>query len=93
MAQGSLIQVRVDDDLKHSAEALFNELGLDTPSAIRLFLKQSIIHHSIPFSITASDDFFNDYNMKTLKKSISQLDQGKTVTKTMDELDAMADDE
>lgn len=93
MAQGSLIQVRVDDDLKHKAEALFNELGLDTPSAIRLFLKQSIIHHSIPFPITAPDDFFNDYNMKTLKESISQLDQGKTVTKTMDELDAMVADE
>ena len=77
MAQSSLIQIRIDDELKREAEALFSDLGLDVPTAIRLFLKQSLIHNGIPFAIARPDDFFNDYNLQVLKKSIKQLDSGK----------------
>ena len=77
MASGSLIQIRVDDNLKKDAETLFKDLGLDMPTAIRLFLKQALIHNGIPFTITRSDDFYNEYNMKILKESIEQLDAGR----------------
>jgi addiction module RelB/DinJ family antitoxin len=52
MAQTSLIQVRVETEVKQQAEELFADLGIDTPSAIRLFLKQAIAKESIPFPIT-----------------------------------------
>jgi addiction module RelB/DinJ family antitoxin len=52
MAQTSLIQVRVDTELKRQAEELFADLGIDAPSAIRLFLKQAVAKNSIPFPIT-----------------------------------------
>jgi DNA-damage-inducible protein J len=45
------IQVRVDDDMKTKADALFKELGTDTTSAIRMFLAQSIMQNGIPFEI------------------------------------------
>ncbi|MDO9534465.1 MAG: type II toxin-antitoxin system RelB/DinJ family antitoxin [Bacillota bacterium] len=80
MAQSSLIQVRVDDALKKDAEALFNDLGLDVPTAIRLFLKQSLIHNGIPFAIARTDDFYNDYNLQVLKRSIQQIERGKGTT-------------
>ena len=54
MAQNILIQVRVDDSLKKDADALFADLGLDTPTAIRIFLKQAIMGHGLPFDITRS---------------------------------------
>lgn len=54
MAQNTLIQVRVDDSLKKDADALFADLGLDTPTAIRIFLKQAIMHNGLPFDITLS---------------------------------------
>jgi DNA-damage-inducible protein J len=92
MAHSSLIQVRVDDSLKQKAEQLFNDLGLDVPSAIRLFLKQSLILNGIPFAIVGPDDFYSDHNLQRLKKSIQQLKQGKNVTKTMEELENMADE-
>ena len=47
------IQVRVDDELKQRADALFADIGLDTSSAIRLFLKQSLNCNGIPFSLRA----------------------------------------
>ena len=47
----STIQVRVDDDLKSKADALFKELGTDTTSAIRMFLTQAVAYGEIPFEI------------------------------------------
>ena len=45
------IQVRVDDFLKQSADELFNSLGLDTSTAIRIFLTIAIENGGIPFEI------------------------------------------
>ena len=91
MAQSSVIQVRVDEDLKRAAEQLFQELGLDVPSAVRLFLKQAILHNGIPFAISGIDGFYNDKNIQVLAESIRQLEAGKTVSKSMTELQALAD--
>ena len=50
------IQVRVDDQLKVSADELFSSLGLDTSTAIRMFLVASIEADGIPFAITHGID-------------------------------------
>lgn len=47
----SLIQVRIDNDLKTKANQIFADLGLDISSAIRMFLKRSVIENGIPFSM------------------------------------------
>jgi DNA-damage-inducible protein J len=52
MAQTALIQVRVDAELKQEAESLLKDMGLDTTTAIRIFLKQVITKKSIPFTIS-----------------------------------------
>lgn len=45
------LQVRLDDELKQKADNLFLSLGLDTPTAVRIFLKASLEHNGIPFSV------------------------------------------
>ena len=45
------INVRVDKDLKESAEALFDDLGLNMSSAITMFLKSAVNHDGIPFEV------------------------------------------
>ncbi len=45
------IQVRVDEELKNSADVLFTSLGLDTSTAIRMFLVASTEKGGIPFSV------------------------------------------
>lgn len=52
----SQIAVRVDDKLKKEATALFNELGLDMTTAVKLFLKQSVLTRSIPFEVKLDVD-------------------------------------
>lgn len=51
MARDGMIQVRVDMKLKKEADELFNDLGLDTASAVRLFLKQAVLNEGLPFAI------------------------------------------
>jgi len=45
------IQIRVDDAIKASADDLFNSLGLDTSTAIRMFLSAAINSNGIPFNV------------------------------------------
>jgi addiction module RelB/DinJ family antitoxin len=54
MAQTSLLQIRVDTELKREAEHLFTDLGIDTPSAVRMFLKQAVIQNGFPFALYRS---------------------------------------
>jgi len=50
------IQVRVDDPLKESADMLFSSLGLDTSTAIRMFLVASLEAGGIPFAVIHGTD-------------------------------------
>lgn len=45
------LQIRIDDMLKKQADALFSSLGLDTSTAIRIFLNASIENAGLPFSV------------------------------------------
>ena len=45
------ITIRVDSELKQSAEALFEDLGLNISVAITMFLKSAVSHNGIPFEI------------------------------------------
>ena len=45
------IQVRVDDQLKDSADTLFTSLGLDTSTAVRMFLVAAMEAGGIPFAV------------------------------------------
>lgn len=51
-----MIQFRCDKELKQEATELYESLGLDLPTAFRIFLKQSILSRGIPFSVTIPND-------------------------------------
>lgn len=55
----AVIQLRVDDDLKLQATSVYEKLGLDLSSAIRMFLKRSISVNGIPFSMILDDEPYN----------------------------------
>ena len=45
------LQIRVSDDLKSRADALFTSLGLDTSTAVRIFLTSAIENGGLPFAV------------------------------------------
>lgn len=47
----SMIQIRVDDELKAKSDSLFRDLGTDTTTAIRMFLTQAVAVNGFPFEI------------------------------------------
>ena len=50
MANTSM-NIRMDSDIKQKAQKIFAELGLDTTTAINIFLRQVIRTNGLPFEI------------------------------------------
>ena len=51
----STLQVRIDGDLRQAADKIFADIGMDTNSAIRLFLRQTVIRKTFPFQVIGSE--------------------------------------
>ena len=51
----ALVQFRVDDKTKQEATAIFEKLGIDLSTALRMFLKRSISIGGIPFPTMIND--------------------------------------
>ena len=45
------LQIRLNDDLKTQADDLFSSLGLDTSTAVRMFLTMAVEHNGLPFEV------------------------------------------
>ena len=46
------IQVRIDDNIKNAADSLFSTLGLDTSTAVRIFIAAALEKNGIPFPVS-----------------------------------------
>lgn len=69
------IQIRVDQKLKKDADLIFEDLGLDAPTAIRLFLKKVVVTKSIPFELKSTkteNGFTEEFENEVLKASIEK---------------------
>ncbi len=53
----STIQVRIDEKTKKSANKVFDQLGVDMSSAIKIYLKQVVIYQGIPFRLLTENGF------------------------------------
>ena len=91
MAQTTL-SVRIDADVKRQLDALCADVGMSTSTAINLFAKAFIRERRLPFDVVASESFYSESNMKHLKRSIQQLNEGRVITKTMAELEELANE-
>ena len=75
----STLQIRIDSDLRREADALFASTGLDLTSAVRLFLRQSVIRRRLPFEVVSEnpDPFWSEANQRVLRESIDSLERGE----------------
>lgn len=54
MADQTIIQVRVDSELKEQTARVFEEIGIDIPTAVRMFFKAAVRAQGLPFSTALS---------------------------------------
>lgn len=76
----SLIQFRIDRDLKIDAEYICNQLGIDLSTVLRMCLKQMVIQNGIPFSVHLSNQRYfsseNDINDLKSKDIENKYEKG-----------------
>lgn len=74
----STITARVDEKDKISFDVFCSNVGLNTSTAINLFVKAVLRENRIPFEIAQyPDPFFSETNLAYVKKSIQELKAGK----------------
>lgn len=73
MSETTMLRYRIDSALKDDAERVFESMGLTPAAAIRLFYKQTVIGHRLPFQPVAEDPFYSEENQRILTESIAQL--------------------
>ena len=72
------VSIMLDDDVKDEAETLFEELGMTITTAFNIFVRQAIRQGGMPFEITTKiDPFYSENNLKVLRQSIKDADEGK----------------
>ena len=72
------VNISIDDDLKARADNIFEELGLNMTTAFTMFIRQTVRQGGIPFEVTAkTDPFYNAENIKILRQSVKEAEEGK----------------
>ncbi len=70
----SSITIRMDEDLKHQAEMLFEEMGMNMTTAFTIFAKAAVREGRIPFEIKVNP-FYSRRNMERLEKAAQDMDE------------------
>lgn len=82
------LTARVDEKDKSRFDAFCSNVGLNTSTAINLFVKAVLRENRIPFEITqASDPFFPEANLAYVRKSVQELKEGKGTAHELIEAD------
>ena len=71
----AIVQFRVEDELKKEATSVFENLGLDLSSAMRMFLKRSVACKGIPFPTILSDNVYRASGAIEVMKESQEISQ------------------
>lgn len=76
------INIRVDDNLKKEADELFASLGMNTTTAISVFLRKAVNYGGIPFTVRKEklsnreiEMLAEDANLSCHSKRYSSVDE------------------
>jgi len=72
MANGAVVQARIDPQIKEDARGVLDELGMSMSEAIVVYLKQIVLRRAIPFELKLPN--------KATLQAVEQLESGKGVT-------------
>ncbi|MDR1125695.1 MAG: type II toxin-antitoxin system RelB/DinJ family antitoxin [Deltaproteobacteria bacterium] len=84
------LQIRLDDSLQTRAREVATGMGLDLSTAVRIFLTQMVTENGLPFQ-PHTDTFYSPANQAALRRSLAQMNEGGIVTKSLEELESMAE--
>jgi DNA-damage-inducible protein J len=87
MAKMASICTRVDSDVKESAEAVLNQLGMSMSTAMEVYLRQIAYQRKIPFEMALPDkrpiayDCLSDQEFdRLMTESLKEYENGECMT-------------
>ena len=85
------VSLRFEDSMKKELDEMCSEMGMNLTTFFMIYAKRALRDRKIPFEVTAPiDPFYSKANMSQIEKAIGQVEAGRVVTRTMEELEAMA---
>lgn len=83
----ALIQVRIDEQLKDDVVALYEGMGIDISTAIRIFFKKSLADGGIPFSMRKSGNSYTSLvGIEALRRLRRQAIESGIVDMSLDDI-------
>lgn len=83
----TLVQVRIDNKLKTQASKVFEDVGLDLSTAIKIFLKRSVQKKGIPFSMNQEDMEYQSA-LENIMSMRSDIAKAGAADMTLEEINA-----
>jgi DNA-damage-inducible protein J len=91
MAQKNL-QVRLDENLRRRAEKVFKKIGMDTPTAIRVFFTKVADVGGIPFALQTNEDSYTPEQMRKIERMAARARKGKGISKGFSSVEELIKD-
>ena len=85
MSETTTLNIRVNKDLKKQSDMILSLLGLNTSTAVNMFLNAVVRNNGIPFSLTLNP------NNET-KQALDDVIAGKNLSKAFDNIKDLMDD-
>ena len=83
----AIVQFRVDDNLKLQASSIYEKLGIDLSSALRMFMKRSVMVNGIPFSMVLEEDTYDSKKaIAAMNRLNASAKESGTADMTLDEI-------
>ena len=83
----AIVQFRVDDDLKMQATSGYEKLGIDLSTALRMFMKRSVLENGIPFSMVLDDNSYDSSKALQALKRMQEISKANGNSEmTLDEI-------
>ena len=83
----TLINFRMDTDLKHSMEEVCRDLGMNMTTAFTIFAKKMSRERRIPFEVSI-DPFYSPVNIAYLEDIVADMKSGKAKFEEHDLIEA-----
>jgi DNA-damage-inducible protein J len=71
------ITVRIDESVKEQATSVVEALGLDLPTAIRMFAKQIAVTHRVPLSLSLDTSDYGEGYRHKIDAAIAAANRGE----------------
>ncbi len=81
------LQIRLDEKLKRRAEDIFRKIGIDTPTAVRIFFTKVADVGGIPFFLQSHDDTYTPKQIAAMDHLAREARQGKNLSPAFSSMD------